>query len=125
MQTVKVESELIRKIKYPYKIFNDIRELVKNPESLTYYPDGRRKSKWTILQDIISWLARHREVNRYYYVYGLDRKDRDRHEEVIGLPMFKYMRDTANQRLKDRNFNYVGILRDKFVFGQFLASLRF
>jgi hypothetical protein len=125
MEQNKVQAPLVRKLKYPYKIFNDLRQLVKNPVALSYYPDRARKSRWTIIQDMLYWFATKREVNRFYYVYGLDLKGEKHSDEVLGLPLFRKLRDTNNQKIRGLNFNYVALLRDKFLFGQFLASLQF
>jgi hypothetical protein len=58
-------------------------------------------------------------------VYWLDKKGNDCHHEKIGYRKFRRMRDTYNLKLKGVNFNYACLLHDKFVFGQFAASLQF
>jgi hypothetical protein len=116
---------LLRKIKYPFKQFNDLSTLVRGADTMTNYPDHPRKSKWQIARDLFNWLIRYREVNRYYYFYGLDRLSANRENEVMGLRDFRRLRDRPNQQLSGANFNYVALLRDKFVFGQFLSALGF
>jgi hypothetical protein len=88
--------------------------------SRTYWPDERCKSKPRIAAELLWWLARHREINGYYYVYGLDRTMRARGDEVIPLPQFRRLRDSGN--LPGR-WSYVCILRDKLLFARVAASL--
>lgn len=116
---------LVQKLKYPQKIFNDILDMVVEPTKKTYFPSADRKTKLEIFRDIISWFIRNKEVNRYYYVYGLDRRNNGREEELIPYKTFRAIRDRANLKPPGLNFNYASLLRDKFIFGQFLNSLRF
>jgi hypothetical protein len=88
--------------------------------SRTYWPDERCKSKPRIAAELLWWLARHREINSYYYVYGLDRTTQTRGAEVIALPQFRRLRDSGN--LPGR-WSYVCILRDKLLFARVAASL--
>lgn len=62
-------------------------------------------------------------INRYYYIYGLDRKNVDTAKHVLSYRPFTKIRDSRNLKLEGMNFNYASVLRDKFVFGQFLSSL--
>lgn len=98
--------------------------LVNNPQQ-TYFPEAKQKSKLAIWRDNFFWVLRHKEINRFYYAYGLDRKNTDVEKEILSYPDFRRIRDSRNLRLKGQNFNYAALLRDKFVFGQFLSSLRF
>src|SRR5687767_11553642 len=110
----------------PISAFSKIMGLVYNPRlSRTYYPDEKLKSKWTILRDHLYWLAKNKEVNKYYYIYGLDRKHSNVYKEVLPYKKFMGIRDGVNLKPKGQNFNYASLLRDKFVFGQFLSSLKF
>lgn len=91
----------------------------------TYYPESTQKSRWSILRDNLWWMVKNQELNRFYYVYGLDIKDQQKARGVIGYRRFRSMRNAANLKPKGLNFNYACIMRDKFVFGQFLKSLGF
>jgi len=103
-----------------------ISKLVNDPKlSKTYFPQTPRKSKWGIWRDNLLWLTKHREVNHYYYLYGLDRKNIGAEKEVLPYRIFRRIRDSRNQHPKDVNFNYASLLRDKFIFGQLLSSLQF
>lgn len=111
-----------QKLVYTRNLFYDLNSLV-NDTSQTYYPDHRRKSKWSILRDQLVWILRNKELNRYYYVLGLDRRDENKSRELIGYRKFRLLRDRYNHKPKGLNFNYACMMRDKFLFGQFLTSL--
>jgi hypothetical protein len=90
----------------------------------TYYPHSPRKRRWLIWYENLVWILRFRELNRYYYIYGLDRKDIRASKRVLPYRVFTKVRDRRNLHIRHQNFNYAALLRDKFVFGQFLRSLR-
>ena len=97
--------------------------------SHSYFPDADRKSKLRILADLLVWLVRYREVNRFYFVYGLDRKDA-RADRLLGYRKFRALRNRANLRPRTsvyshKGHNYACLTRDKFVFSQYVASLGF
>jgi len=89
--------------------------------SRSYWPDDRCKSKPRIAAELLWWLARHREINRYYYVYGLNRKCSRRRDEVLAYNNFRRIRNREN--LRSREWSYVCILRDKALFARVAASL--
>jgi hypothetical protein len=100
--------------------------LVYNPKlSRTYFPGEKLKGKLFILRDHLLWLAKYKEVNRFYYIYGLDRKQAQLYSDVLPYRKFMRIRDSKNLKPEGKNFNYTSLLRDKFVFGQFLTSLNF
>jgi hypothetical protein len=104
-----------------------IKRIVSDPElSRSYYPDEPRKSKTAIWLDQLWWWLRHQEINDFYFYYGLDRKKGVRHTDFLSYSEFRKMRDCCNRKASaSRHYNYVCILRDKFVFGQFVSSLGF
>jgi hypothetical protein len=120
-------KKIARKNPFTAKNIQSVIQLINDPKlSRTYYPELPRKSKFTILKENLVWLAKHNEVNKYYYVYGFDRIDRSNYPEVIPIKKFTRIRNRRNIHLrKEAYFNYVCILRDKFVFSQFLTSLGF
>lgn len=89
----------------------------------TYYPESLQKSKWSIFRDHLFWVLKNREINRFYYVYGLDLKHQNKSQHVIGYRRFRTIRNKANLKPEGLSFNYACLMRDKFVFGQFLKSL--
>jgi hypothetical protein len=90
----------------------------------TYYPHSPRKGRWVIWYENLIWILRFRELNRYYYIYGLDRKDVHASKHVLPYRVFTKVRDRRNLRVRHHNYNYAVLLRDKFVFGQLLTSLQ-
>ena len=70
------------------------------------------------------WFFRHKEFNGYYYIYGLDRKNGDHSKHVLPYRSFTRIRDSRNLKPAGVNFNYAALLQDKFVFGQFMSSLK-
>lgn len=103
----------------------EITGLVFDPAlSRTYWPEEPRKGKSRVLLDLIWWLLRTGEANRFYYVYGMDRKT-TRRDDVMAFRRFQQLRNRANLRIGQvpHNYNYVCVLRDKFLFAQFVQGL--
>lgn len=93
----------------------------------TFFPEEERKSKPRILLENLWWLLRHSDLNDFYAYYGFDRKHGVRQEEYL-----PYMRVRRIQHQTNRSWagaplpiNYTCLLRDKFLFGQYAASLGF
>src|SRR5205085_7867049 len=59
------------------------------------------------------------------YIYGLDRKNGEVEKQILPYKTFRKIRDKKNLHPPGANFNYASLLRDKFIFGQFLTSLQF
>lgn len=91
--------------------------------SRSYYPDEPTKSKPRVFVELLWWLLRSGEINNYYYVYGLDRKAVDRRSELLPYRQFRRLRNRRNLHTGRASYNYVCVLRDKFVFSQFVSSL--
>ncbi|HET9396190.1 MAG TPA: hypothetical protein VFO36_09045, partial [Nitrospiraceae bacterium] len=91
--------------------------------SRSYYPDEPLKSKPRVFVELLWWLLRSGEINNYYYVYGLDRKVVDRRKELLPYRKFRRLRNSRNLHPGRGAYNYVCVLRDKFVFSQFVGSL--
>lgn len=119
-------KKIAQKNPFTVKNIEAVYKLVNDPKySRTYYPELPRKSKLTVFWENIRWLAKNNEVCRYYYVYGFDRKDGANNPEVIPIKKFTRIRNQKNLHPNKEGYNYVCILRDKFVFSQFLTSLGF
>ena len=91
--------------------------------SQSYYPEEPTKSKARVLLELVWWLLRSGEINNYYYVYGLDRKVVNRRRELLAYREFRRIRNRRNLRSGSAPYNYVCVLRDKFIFAQFTSSL--
>jgi len=93
----------------------------------TRYPDMEPKSRLRILAENISWLIRHGEANRFYWLYGFDRIDGVDPEEYIPYTTFKHKRNELNRLAGIGGYysDYTVILKDKFIFSMVLSSLGF
>lgn len=89
----------------------------------SYYPEEPRKSRARILAELLWWGVRHREVNNYYFCCGLDRRSARLSDHLGYRSHFNRLRDGRNQRRPGSRYNYVCLLRDKFVFAQLVSSL--
>lgn len=86
----------------------------------SYYKDKTRKNKLHRYIDNILWTLRYHEDNHFYNMYGMDivgYKDSD----YICYIDFMNSRNEIN--VKRRDYNYIAILRDKFVFYEFLKGI--
>lgn len=90
--------------------------------SRSYWPEAPRKSRPRIFGELVWWLLRTGEANNFYYAYGLDLKS-SRRRDLMSYRRFQWLRNRCNLRVDGATYNYVCMLRDKFVFGQFASSL--
>jgi hypothetical protein len=117
-------SNLVNNVKQTWELAID------QKVSRSYYPELERKGRARTFLDLLRWLVRYREVNSFYYVHGLDRKNADM-SSVLPYRIFRQIRNRRN--LNPTGFsdyygsshNYVCMLRDKFVFSQYASSLGF
>ena len=109
----------------------DIGALLGDPvQSRSYYPDEPGKPKARIAMDLAWWWLRHREVNRYYYMLGLDRRGAAP-RELLPYRRFRRLRNARNLHpagtspYYNGNYNYLCVMRDKFVFSSVLQGAGF
>jgi hypothetical protein len=106
------------------RLLPQLKPMLTNPKlSVSYFPEERRKSKARIFLDLLIWLLRHHEVNTSYYLYGFDRQCGPRLRDYLAYLEFKHLRNRWNSPWG--GWDYRCLLRDKFVFGQYVASLGF
>lgn len=126
MKLINLYKRVLRKIPYRRDKMRQLFQLINNPLlSASYFPGTERKSKMGMWWDNFVWLSKFGEVNKYYYVYGLDSKSGSNPDDFISYINFYRKRDSRNLHPGKENYSYVCLLRDKFVFGQFMASLGF
>lgn len=89
----------------------------------SYYPSLKQKNVFCKIVDQILYSLKNGEVNEFYFLFGFDVKKNNMQNEYISYISFLEKRNKAN--LYSDNKNYLILLRDKFVFGQFLKSLGF
>ena len=78
----------------------------------TYYPELPRKSQLAVLWDQLCHILTEKEINRYYFCYGLDVKS-SKKKDYIGYKTFREVRDRLN---KSNPYDYLCLLRDKHLF---------
>lgn len=102
-----------------------IASLVFHPRfSRTYFPEQPRKGKVRVALELLRGLVRARDLNSYYYVYGLDRKDGVKTDDYLSYKEFRRIRDSRNKRPQGQPAcDYRCLLRDKFIFSQLAGSL--
>src|SRR5690349_15917419 len=83
-------SAISRKLHSAGSILKQLTALVYDPRYATsYYPNDQHKSKLTILKENLAWWIKHKEVNKFYYVYGLDTKDGRTAKEILPYRAFR------------------------------------
>lgn len=127
MQFLTAPKAVLREGKQLFQDAKQIPRMVTDPKlARTYYPTERRKTKLRILIELLVWLLRYRDVNSYYYVYGFDRLHGVNMDEYLSYRSFRNIRNQRNLHPRGAaGYNYVCIMRDKFVFSQFVSSLGF
>ncbi len=118
-------TQLTRWMKESSYSVKRIFRVMKNPKKSSYFVETERKPGWAMWVDQFKWFARFREVNVFYFTYGLDNKRSRDISELVSWREFKRYRNRKNELLPDKKYNYVCLLQDKFVFSQFLSSLSF
>ncbi len=86
------------------------------------YPESELKNKFTIFFEQLWYILKTGEVNKYYYIFGFDRKFKNDFKNYVPWLVFTNARNRKNQLpshpLYDP-YNFVCMLRDKFVFEAF------
>jgi len=90
--------------------------------------EGVRKSKMQMIKESLLWAIKYKEVCSYYFLYGLDIKGQNPND-YMGYTEFRVMRNIINIRQWENKrtrytFNYLALVRDKFVFYQYCKSLK-
>ena len=88
---------------------------------------GPRKSKMVMLWENLVWCFKYKESCGYYFLYGLDLKNRSP-KNYVAYTEFRVLRNILNIRQRENlqtlyTFNYLALARDKFVFYQYCKSL--
>lgn len=93
----------------------------------TQQHQGSRKSKLKMLSESLAWCFKYKEVCNYYFVYGLDLKGHSP-KDYMAYTEFRVIRNILNIRQRETTmtkytFNYLSLVRDKFIFYQYCKSL--
>ena len=97
----------------------------------SYYPDEPHKSTWQVFKDQLCFIWKFGGWEKYYFLYGFDRKSMDRKkicdEYIVFEPAF-FNKIYKNNNYLDYEKRIVSancIVTDKFYFYLFLKSLNF
>lgn len=106
--------------------FLKLRRFMAEGCSASYLLDtSKRKSKSIAWMENLAWLARHREVNEFYYAYQFDEISKQDFSEFMPYEEFRKLRDRINfNRHLVAGRDYSILLRDKFVFNNYMEHLR-
>ncbi|MGO1369371.1 sugar-transfer associated ATP-grasp domain-containing protein [Senegalia sp. (in: firmicutes)] len=119
---LKKSYNFVKDNKYVISNLSNIKKIVNEADKLSYYSIGERKDKKQIYIDNLKWLIKNKEINNSYFLYGLDKKDSKSQKYYMSYKEFRKKRDRLNH---NKNCNYTCILRDKFVFANYLKGLGF
>jgi len=97
-----------------------ISKLIKNNSLSQSYFGTSKKSKTKIYLENLMWLLKYKEINEYFYAYGFDIKSKDEKNKYFAYSEFREKRDVLNYT---KPFNYICLLRDKFVFSEYLKGI--
>lgn len=93
-------------------------------KGISYWPECPRKSTFRIFMDQLGWIFRKGELNNFYYLLGLDRKDVGNIYEYVGEITWTNARRKKNEVKKQwKFFSASALLLDKYYFGALLESL--
>src|SRR5690606_25071 len=90
----------------------------------SYYPEYELKSKKRILFEQVKHILKNGEINKSYFLLGLDRKEK-RSPDIVSHKKLIYLRDKKNlvpDNIKTP-YNCICVLRDKFLFGIFCKGI--
>ncbi len=97
----------------------ELRGIKKILEQPTYEKDKPRKSKAKRRKELLKWLRKYKEVNKFYNLYGCDVEGVDPETFVDYRINFMGNRDRLNYSGKP--FSQVGLLQDKFQFYKYMS----
>ena len=100
--------------------------LGKEGDRTSYYPECELKSKSRIFFEHLWYMLKTGELNKYYYRFGFDRKSQTDFTNLVPWLTFTNARNRKNQLPSSPTYdpyNYVCMLRDKFVFEAFCVRV--
>lgn len=116
--------KIMQVIGIPYLLFVLLVRYKEYCMGKSYYPECERKNTFRIFFDQLGWIFRKGELNNYYYLYGMDRKDFGNIYSYVGEINFTNARRRKNEvRRQWKFFNASVLLLDKFYFASLLESL--
>lgn len=108
-------------ILFPFILIARFKEYCKGD---SYWPECERKSVFRIFIDQLGWIFRKGELNNFYYMLGMDRKDAGNIYRYVGEITWTNARRKKNEVKKQWKFFYASsLLLDKMYFGALLEAL--
>ncbi|WP_423148056.1 sugar-transfer associated ATP-grasp domain-containing protein [Rubrolithibacter danxiaensis] len=104
-------------------------KLLRNPNRYisrkSYFPEDPLKSKRRILFDNVIHILKYGELNKYYFLFGLDRKEKNDLNQYVSHKTLVHFRNKRNlfPQNQQLHYNFICILRDKLIFGAFFKGL--
>ena len=89
------------------------------------YHHGPRKPRLKILKELACWYIHECDVNRMYYAFGLNLKERQQSDYIDRKEFLKVKNKTENilrTRAGCREFNYDVVTKDKFIANSLFAA---
>lgn len=88
---------------------------------------SRAKSRLLIWIDLVWWGLKFGEINEFYFLYGFEHLSWSEQDKYLSYRALRRHRDWGNGSCRSEGvgLDYKCLIRDKFVFGQFAASLGF
>lgn len=127
-----IEDKILKKLRATYSAVlsvvrfpADLRRISKTVHSQSKYPEYPRKSNGEIWRENLKYLFKYHHVNPYYLTYGFDAKDfRDQSEFLMPREFanWRVSRNAVVKRTQTGDYTYMVLLRDKYVFANYLAS---
>ncbi|WP_319502700.1 sugar-transfer associated ATP-grasp domain-containing protein [uncultured Draconibacterium sp.] len=108
---------------FPVVLIQNWKLYVKNQ---SYYPECKLKGELQIFLEQLLYIFRTGEINKKYFFFGLDRKTHQITKNYIPWLKFAHARNSKNQHSQHPQYdpyNFVCLLRDKFVFEGFCKGV--
>lgn len=121
--TIFYGGKFVGRFIFPIVLLNNYRLYV---NCNSYYPECILKKKRIILFEQLLYIFKTGEINKNYFLYGFDRKDKTDFDNYVPFLTFIHQRTEKNQfpfKNKYSPFNYFCLLRDKFIFEGFCRTI--
>ncbi len=116
-------GKIVGRLVFPLHLIKNSKEYIFKQ---SYYPEENLKSKLRIFFEQLCYILKTGELNKNYFIFGFDRKNKNDFKNYVPWLTFTHYRDINNQLPKKPIYdphNYICLLRDKFVFEAFCKRL--
>ena len=103
--------------------FFEIIKVVKDSDKKSLYVPKERLGQFEIFLALIKWYLKYDEVCKNFYKYGMDKRYNASKKHYMGYKKFRKFRDGENYNPPvSEDYNYLCLVRDKFVFSQYMST---